>query len=168
MSNVARSIYRSGALQRLPKPLRAAAAMGYDRIQLARDSCADLRRHVRFGARPDSAFSPGISGTRLATQLIKDYHRVEKGLALATPRQPFGLEVRQRLVAMIPAAAASEDSAIVEAAGYAGEAVQALDDWNRQGNVDNLVAPLLKASQPFDRDSMARFFQSRHLSLIHI
>ena len=65
----------------------------------------DASRYRRFAA--ESGRSPSrMTDSQLEAQLTKDYHRVEKGLALREPRRPFGAEVEARLNKYLPEAQA--------------------------------------------------------------
>lgn len=81
-----------------------------------------------------------LSQIHLEAQLTRDYHRAEKGLALAEPRQPFGADLLRRLDALIPTAenTASAESYVQDARS----ARAALVAWNAGGEVDPEVAPV--------------------------
>lgn len=53
----------------------------------------DESRYVRFS----SCLKKGTDATRLAALITMDYHRLEKGLSLGSPRPDFGTEVALRL-----------------------------------------------------------------------
>ncbi len=95
---------------------------------------------------------------QLEAQLTRDYHRVEKGLALASPKRPFGEDVLARLETLIPVAQhANPDAAFVRAAESARDA---LASWNSGGGPDATVAPVAESG---DRGiDVDRFFRTRH------
>lgn len=115
-----------------------------------------MRRYSRYMTPTDKLAYPGLSDVGLETQVTKDYHRVEKGLALQDPKRPFGAEVARRLETLIPALPA--DRAVVE---HAATALAALNQWNAEGTVDDRVSPVNVHS---DRtiDDPEGFFLTRH------
>lgn len=72
----------------------------------------------------------------LAAQLTKDYHRVEKGLALRSPKRPFGGAVASRMRTGIDAGMAP-----AELEHHARTALLALEEWNQSGVVTDAIAP---------------------------
>lgn len=150
----------------LPPPLRARVRKVFAmvrgsritaRLALLNEFRTDARRYGRFADIRESA-SPLRSPIHLEAQLTRDYHRVEKGLALAGPKRPFGQDVMERLDALIPIAkGANPDATFVHAAESARGALVA---WNSGGGVDEEVAPVV---EPSDRGiDVDRFFSTRH------
>lgn len=138
--------------------LRATAVHWRERARIAREGLIDTWRTIRWSSRVDSAFSAADKRS-LECQMTKDYHRVEKGLALAAPRQPFGEAVLKRLTAgnqRLPAGSALSDH-VYTAAG-------ALATWNSSANLDEEVAPRLATLESTGRVVFPsdEWFTSRH------
>lgn len=115
----------------------------------------DRRRFAAHAAPADGAATPKVRARNLEAQVTKDYHRVEKGLALREPRRPFGAAVARRLDLLVPAAAGSNYSE------YALSAHAALSEWNEHGVVSDEVSPARRV----ERGSFSeyeQFFSSRH------
>lgn len=145
------------ALKRiLPSPVVARLAAIRHRVQLRREFNEDMRRFGRHALLEDHLVGAGITGRQLEAQLTKDYHRVEKGLALRAPRRPFGDAVGARLDLLLPSASSNRAYA-----AYAESARQALTTWNGNGSVTEEVSPVrsLVDRGVGDADS---FFGTRH------
>lgn len=130
-----------------------------NRRQLRAEFAADRRRFERYMLPADHQVTKDLRGRNLEAQLTKDYHRVEKGLALADPRRPFGGAVLDRLDGLIPTA-----KAIAPGAAYLSHAVSArsaLVEWNSGGAIADDVSP---AVSPTDRGlpHPEQFFSTRH------
>lgn len=118
---------------------------------------ADASRYAKYASR-DEAAAQSCTPVQLEAQLTRDYHRVEKGLALASPKRPFGSDVLARLDALIPLARRMHtDPPYLVAAESAREALLV---WNAGGDADATVAPV---SETLDRGiDVDRFFATRH------
>lgn len=141
----------------LPAPVLRFALRINALVTLTRDLAADWRRYATYAMSSESAILE-ISDLQLEAQITRDYHRIEKGLALSKPKRPFGADVLRRLDSLLPMAEArAPDAAYVMAARSARSA---LLDWNSSGSVDGAVAPAGGDAAPsFD---VAAFFSSRH------
>lgn len=64
----------------------------------------DLRR---FRAH-SSSVNPQSSAAAIAARIVKQYHRIEKGLALPEPRPGFAQDTVRELIALVPAREAAE------------------------------------------------------------
>ncbi|WP_104162766.1 nitroreductase family protein [Cryobacterium sp. N22] len=103
------------------------------------EALLDAKRHRLLGGPGEGSFNSGWSGRQLETQLTKDYHRVEKGLALRNPKRPFGVEVEKRLVVGLGNLDGTEAAA--DSYGiFATSALAALQSWNTGGDADDSVA----------------------------
>lgn len=96
-----RSLLKALASRLLPEDLyRSLARWRRDMKRSLRNSYA-LRQNGRYDARRYLAWSSTIaavpSQAQLHAILTKDYHRIEKGLALPAPRPGFGADVIRRL-----------------------------------------------------------------------
>lgn len=96
--------------------------------------------HLRDSAVPDGGFTGRESDpVKLECQLTKDYHRVEKGLALRSPKRPFGAAVGARLQWGLAGAAPEVEERIGDSVKTA---LAALQDWNDSGRRSADIAPL--------------------------
>jgi nitroreductase len=124
-----------------------------EQARIARGGVIDTLHTLRWSSRMDGAFHPRDLWS-LECQMTKDYHRVEKGLALATPKRPFGAEVGARLRAGRPHLDGNEPLR-----DHVASAIDALERWNSEGRIDDVVAPIRRdqSSSP-SRD----WFSARH------
>lgn len=121
---------------------------------------ADARRYRRLSGVRDSAVDCSIRGDNLEAQITKDYHRIEKGLALESPRRPFGASVRNRLESLLPLV--DDGDRVVPYVSYASDALSALDDWNNDGTLTGLASPERVVRNPiFDSKVLGEYFESR-------
>lgn len=132
-----------------------------ERLIVVREAAIDTIRHLKYAAPSDGRSELARSKAHLECQITKDYHRIEKALALREPKSPFGSAVRERLIRDIErfGAAAEDSSSLVETAR---SAVEALDHWNAEGE-RTLGGPI---REPICRSDMpealaAQFFRSR-------
>ncbi|WP_169925861.1 nitroreductase family protein [Serinibacter salmoneus] len=128
----------------------------FDRANGYREALMDAVRFARFSGPPDSAVPNELDDTALETQLVKDYHRVEKGLSLREPKRPFGAAVEARLARLLPAGLQSDSSHAAAAAGHGVIALDALRQWNDESRVSDEVAPV---PAPFAGESPATVSQ---------
>ncbi|WP_125037465.1 nitroreductase family protein [Nocardioides sp. LS1] len=105
---------------------------------------------------PEDHLVQGLTGRNLEGQVTKDYHRIEKGLALLEPKLPFGLTVAERLAQLTP-----NHEPVPPYVGHARTALSALLRWNSGDGVDDDVSPLRKTSSAAVAEPEA-FFTSRH------
>jgi nitroreductase len=127
------------------------------RNELRREFRADLRRYAHSCV-PGEVES-GIIGRNREAQLTKDYHRVEKSLALRDPRRPFGKAVASRLASLLgDACSADERAPYVE---HASSALAALERWNALGDRSHGI--ITEAPTPVDRRlvDLDQFFAAR-------
>lgn len=150
----------------LPAPVRRLVRRSLSRMRASRavvratqlgEFRADATRYVRSADSGESS-SQSRTPVHLEAQLTRDYHRVEKGLALASPKRPFGEDVLARLETLIPVAQrANPDAAFVRAAESARDALAL---WNSGGGPDATVAPVAgSGDRGIDVD---QFFPTRH------
>lgn len=144
----------------LPSPVRRRLQQAKESVEYAREFMVDWRQYRQSSAHKDHFYLRNRTSRQLEAQIVKDYHRIEKGLALANPRQPFGRDVERRLIDLLPTAQASQrDAGFVI---HAEDALEALRRWNESGIRSELIAPL-QASQmkAFPSDLADSFFASR-------
>lgn len=148
--------------------LRAAARRARLRAQVFRafistyrEGLIDLQRHVTLGGIEDEINHARNAESCIEAQLIKDAHRVEKGLALAEPRSGFGVEVERRLVRDVARYRMSH-SGHSFAEDYARDSLASLSAW-RGGQPREATSAVKPRDDrpPIDPDTMHRFFASR-------
>jgi nitroreductase len=120
----------------------------------------DAVRYNKYSSYRDGVANHRSAAGKLEAQITKDYHRIEKGLTLPSPRKPFGSDAEKRLRALLPAARRLDPSA--EYVRYAEDALAALDDWNTAGQFSDIVAPASQYSPTsISNEDFEHFFQSR-------
>lgn len=140
---------------RLLGPLYRPLRRTLQRIKTAREFRRDRRLYVRYAGSQEAEQPARLGRSHLEAQLTKDYHRVEKGLALREPRRPFGLDVIERLEHHARFAGG-------EAYGvFARDAISALREWNSGSDSRGLVAVQGEPALQLDPDLVAAFFSSR-------
>lgn len=138
----------------MPKTARPLAQRMYWRMALLADQWADARRYRRFAMAGETA-EGRVRGIHLEAQLTRDYHRVEKGLALPAPRRPFGRDRLARLDTLL----ARTDNDHGHYVDLARGARDALVSWNAGGDPRDAVAPHLDRERRLD--SIDTLFQTR-------
>lgn len=131
--------------------LRRLALRGRERIRILREFMIDAWRYSRDAMPPEGSMTADWAPAHIAAQLTKDYHRVEKGLALRSPKRPFGDAVAARMRTGI---AAGKISAELE--NNAQTALIALERWNGAGVIAEDVAPLAPSLDVVEHDLFAR------------
>lgn len=142
------------------KYLRKIAWRRLTRLRSWQQFILDERRYRRWSVPTDVDSLQRIDGRQLECQVTKDYHRIEKGLAFANPKRPFGEDARERLSLAMDGRSWSEDDAY---AGYARTALSALDSWNEGGEVAEVAAPLASSlgSTDLNSEQVDAFFKTR-------
>lgn len=146
----------SSVTDRLPRSVLDLLKFLRSRWSVHKEFRTDRRRYVRHAAPGDYA-TPRLGMRNVEAQLIKDYHRIEKGLALREPKRPFGDAVLARLDSLLPRAAREDGDAVY--ISYAESARTALRSWNVSGSIDEEVSP----RNDFVREHVdyGSFFKSR-------
>jgi len=141
----------------LPVGLRRTIRAVVLRSELHREFHSDRLRYARHCV-PGEVES-GVEGRNREAQLTKDYHRLEKALALRAPRKPFGIAVASRLESLLDEARPAELRAPY--VHHATTALAALESWNTFGDRSDEVTP---TPEPLDRrlQDLDQFFMSRH------
>jgi len=131
-------------LRKLSSPIRV-------RLEFAIDG----RRYLKYSS-PEDKISAKLSKVNLNGLAIKEIHKVEKGLALRQPKRPFGIHVLTKLRTLI-------NLNVLDGVWQkeAQQARSALDKWNFDGKVDELLSPLSLEQLPFGRAELHRLFESR-------
>lgn len=91
-----------------------------DEVEIVRGYVADWRRYRRFSGRAE------VDDYSVCARVVMDSHRIEKGLALPTPRNWFGRDVLERLSAAVGELPNNADSHVVHARSMA---LGAVDDY---------------------------------------
>lgn len=144
--------------ENLPRPLLELALWTYSGGARLRDFISDYMRYSKFAMRSEDTVV-GLTDKQLEAQITRDYHRVEKGLALKTPKRPFGAGLLRRLEALLPQALSRMPQAnFVSAAVSAREA---LLKWNADASISDEVSPPGR-TVPSSYAEVTDFFSSRH------
>lgn len=146
---------------RIPSPLLRIAARTISPVQHLSEFLGDAVRYMRVSSPRDGVVTAQSDPDHFEAQLTKDYHRVEKGLALPAPKRPFGAKVEARLRDVLPAAEAALPSDAPVLAN-ARTALAALDLWNAEGAIDDDVSPIGERLAPqIDEATLTAFFETR-------
>lgn len=130
-------------------------------IVALRETLADGWRYQRATSAEEKWVDERHREDRHEARLTMDYHRIEKSLALPDPRRPFGLSVRDRMVALLSRQPKSDQ--VRPYVGYAESALAAQEHWNDSGEIDDAVSPPIGGqSSPLTAEQASAFFGSRH------
>jgi nitroreductase len=133
-----------------------------DKARIIREVLVDGRRHVTYAAAVDRLSALSVGERQLEAQITKDYHRIEKGLALREPRRGFGIAVAARLRANIPRyqAISGHDPTVVQ---HAQSALDALSLWHTDERHVEGDGPtrFLASPELLDPGQVESFFRSR-------
>jgi len=123
-----------------------------------REFLRDCARYLKFSTPTGDMNLSTLGATNRECQMTKEYHRIEKGLALRRPRQPFGNEPERRLRILLNVAQSSTPFE-----SDAATALAALSTWNRDGQKSDTVAPLGPEWSPGvpEREAYDLLFSSR-------
>jgi nitroreductase len=140
----------------MPIKMQSDVLVLLDEAIALREFLIDGWRYQRTSGERDSNSRKNTSGDNLEAQITKDYHRVEKGLALHAPKRPFGAGVKERLTSLL---SVTTDEPY---ASQARRAVDALDQWNLHGEIDESISPLADTQyEPLKAGVLSNFFNSR-------
>lgn len=150
--------YRERLREALPVNVVTALKAIRERVVLRNEFELDRRRYGRYSLCGE--ISCGLQdAANLEAQLTKDYHRIEKGLALSAPKRPFGAAVAARLDSNISSGEATgAQKGVIE---YAKSARRALVQWNDSGIITDEIAPVAE-TKPGGLMNPDEFFGSRH------
>lgn len=149
-----------GLKARVPKPILRAVASLVTPAQYLIEYSKDARRYAKHSSGRDGVVTGRSSREQFEAQLTKDYHRVEKGLALPAPRRPFGAKVEDRLKDLLSASTEKrvDDEPYVH---YARTALDALESWNSGGEPRDVISPIVDLDPRLTSDQLSRFFSTR-------
>jgi nitroreductase len=158
---MASSLFVRLAVDSIPRPLASLLRGGRDKVRAWLEFQTDARRYLADCAPTDSRASTKLQGRQLECQLTKDYHRIEKGLALNAPKPKFGAEVMARLSLLIPHAVSTgpEEQYI----DHASSALNALEQWHTVESIDDEVSPVVVSGDTFSLapELLTNFFATR-------
>ncbi|TFV64676.1 nitroreductase family protein [Geodermatophilus sp. DF01-2] len=133
-----------------------------DDVRIARETWQDGWRHIRYSAAVDRRSSLSVGLRQLEAQITRDYHRIEKGLALRAPRSDFGTAVAERLARDVVRyeALPGHDRRVV---AHAASALAALRVWRTEGRRLEDDGPTRPPPQgvSLTRSQAEAFFRSR-------
>lgn len=130
-----------------------------DRLRIWRETVEDARRHIRYSAATDGRSALSRQARQIEAQLTKDYHRIEKGLALRNPRPKFGADPAARLRRDLPRYEALDGHSPV-VVSHAMSALEGLEQWH--ANESHTDGGPTKLPTPYKGLSEAEtFFRSR-------
>jgi hypothetical protein len=66
-------------------------------VKVVKDVSLETWMHLKYAAPNDELISQSLEGPALATIVLKDIHRIEKGLSLNDAKRPFGSELAKRI-----------------------------------------------------------------------
>jgi nitroreductase len=132
-----------------------------DHVQIWRETIADGRRHIRYSAATDGRSALSAETRQIEAQITKDYHRIEKGLALRSPRPRFGTDPAARLRRDVPRYKRLPDHDSTVAA-HALSALEGLQRWHDHGeHSEGGPTKTPHAWSPPDAAEVEDFFRSR-------
>lgn len=155
------------ALKRIiPEGLFRRLKLRYRQSLVIREANMDALRHIKYGAEEDDLFSGTRSTRNVECQLTKDYHRIEKGLALRNPKRPFGEAVKRRIESGLDVP--KVENRLPEVSSHAHTALRALADWNESEQIGPDISPSVEATSVWGpiletsaQDILSHFFSSR-------
>lgn len=117
----------------------------------------DRRQYIAHAGPDDRHVTADLTEQAREMQLTKDYHRIEKGLSLRSPKRPFGGSVAARIEMLLAGVDRGRPKMFER---DAQTALEALHEWNSSGTINPDVAPVSSDYVPqFDQQA---FFRSRH------
>lgn len=131
-------------------------------LRIAKEYVQDCLRYTKYSIPLRRQMLATITGKHLEAQVTKDYHRIEKGLTLPSPRRPFGSDARDRLQEAFQNAVMSDESSATFAS-YANDALKSLDRYNSTAEIDDYISPRLSSlgSLPNSANVAAALLESR-------
>jgi nitroreductase len=141
-------------------PVRAVVARIRDILKIYTEALIDARRHAQYSAATRNASRYNRTPRQQECQITKDYHRIEKGLALRQPKRPFGSEAQQRLLGNLERYESTGTSGPLTT--IARGAIESLEYWNTTGSITGAaVRTVTRDDPPLTRDLAERFFGGR-------
>ena len=102
-----------------------------------------------------------LTGMQLDASATRHSHRVEKGFSLPETKRPFGVRATPALNRALARADGGDGALFVT---EAKEVLEALEQWNEHGVLDERIAPRGDSlpQNPLDPVTLAQFITSRH------
>ncbi len=152
--------------ERAKRPIRQ--RIGHRRSQLKHvlERIAEVRRELRHLGPTDNESGASPSARHVEAQLMKDYHRLEKGLGFREPRHDFGSVPRSRLARDVLRARGQPIEGSITSA--AEDVISAHDLWVHSGTrLDVCDGGVVRRLTPEDivggtLDDPEAFFTTRH------
>lgn len=148
-------------LERFARQLRARQrllqAVAAERKQISREFETDNARFAQHSTPKDSLYLTVSSSDEVQTQLDRDIHRVEKGLALRNPKRPFGVDLLKRLEFL---RGKSNESSNIDVA-VVDRAITDLQNWNELGEISDSSAPIYEKYELPSNFDLQKFFWHR-------
>ena len=129
---------------------------------LQREVALDAERYHRYAIpRGGNERFDTLEGMQLDASATRHSHRVEKGFSLPDTKRPFGVRATPALTRVLANADGVGDELFV---AEAKEVLEALEQWNEHGVLDERIAPRGDSlpANPLDRETLATFLTSRH------
>jgi nitroreductase len=130
-------------------------------VKAVKDVCVDTWMHLKYAARSDEFISASLKDSALETIVLKDIHRIEKGLSLNDAKRPFGSDLARRISVFLERGKNIRNVEPIDIRAI--EALAALEKWNDEG--DRSLGKLTTLANPYsgtmDQTAWAEFFQSR-------
>lgn len=145
---------------RVPKPLLRAAAKLLMPAQYVAEYVRDALRYAKHSSGRDGVITGRSNREHFEAQLTKDYHRVENGLALPDLRRPFGAN-GEHCLDDLPLAAESKGLVDEPFVRHVRTALEALGQWNSDGEPRDVINPVVELDPKFDREALTRLFETR-------
>ncbi len=125
--------------------------------QISVEFTLDEARFRKYGTPKDSLYLTVKNEAEVQTQLDRDIHRVEKGLALRKPKRPFGVDLLKRLDFLRTRSQLRLDSDLNEV----DRAIADLGRWNDEGEISDLSAPPFFKYEVPESFDLSEFFWRR-------
>lgn len=128
-----------------------------ERLEIAKEFEIDQKRFLRYSTPKDSLYQTAKLECEFLTQIDRDVHRVEKGLALRSPKRPFGKDLQARLEYLL----AKSPIRNTATRNSLSRAIEDLDSWNSGGEASEESAPVYQPYNIPTVSELENFFLSR-------
>jgi len=105
--------------------------------QIKSEFLLDRKRYSKFSTPKDTLYHTATRQFEFQTQVDRDVHRVEKGLALRSPKRPFGKDLKTRLEFLRVKVAKHDPTS----AQTITRALEDLNSWNNGDTASEVSAP---------------------------
>ncbi|NBU32550.1 MAG: hypothetical protein EBS36_05215 [Actinobacteria bacterium] len=125
--------------------------------QIKREFELDKDRYLRHSTPKDSLYQAAKLEHEFRTQIDRDVHRVEKGLALRNPKRPFGKDLLIRLQFLLAKLPSKNSNLRTSLQG----AIDDLTEWNSGSGPSENSAPQYAEYKIPENFDLQKFFWSR-------